>query len=65
MKIVCDCGNELEFLEKDETTGKPNDVTYDEGLFVTRKDQAMSFWGNHDQIGIVCNECGKAIWLFT
>lgn len=63
MKIVCDCGNEAEFNTIDEDTGEQTRVTEGEGQYATIK--GFDFWETHDEVGIVCNKCGKAIWLFT
>ena len=63
MKLICDCGNEQEFNTTNEDTGEPNNITEDEGQYATIKD--FNLWQAHDVVGIVCNKCGKAIWLFT
>ena len=65
MKIVCDCGNESIFNTVNEDTGEENTVDQDEGQYVTLKPDTFRFWETHDQVGIVCEKCDKAIWLFT
>jgi len=62
MKLVCDCGNIHEFNEKDEN-GEQNTYSEDEGTYTTIN--GFDFWEQHDVVGIVCNKCGKDIWLFT
>lgn len=63
MKIICDCGNEEEFNTIDEETGGQTKITEDEGQYATIK--TFNFWEMHDQVGVVCDKCGKSIWLFT
>lgn len=63
MKLVCDCGNEANFNTIDEETKKEYDVTDDEGQYCTIKNFRM--WETCDTVGIVCEKCGKAIWLFV
>lgn len=64
MKLVCECGNEAVFNTKDEE-GKENRVDESEGQYATLKPDTFRFWEAHDQVGIVCEQCNKAIWLFT
>lgn len=63
MKIICDCGNEEKFNTISEDTGLETPITEDEGQYTTIK--TFRFWETHDQVGIVCEKCGKAIWLFV
>lgn len=63
MKLSCTCGNEEDFNKIDEDTGEESMVTEDEGQYVTIS--KFTFWESHDQVGIVCDECKKSIWLFT
>ena len=63
MKLICDCGNEQEFNTIDKETGQPNKITEDEGQYATI--DGFEFWQQHDVVGIVCDKCKKAIWLFT
>ncbi len=61
MKIICDCGNKSEFSTID--IGKQTSITEGEGQYATI--ESFRFWEMHDVVGIVCEKCGKAIWLFT
>ena len=63
MKLVCDCGNEESFCEINKDTGDKNDYTEDEGLYTTIRTFRM--WEMHDVVGVVCEKCGKDIWMFT
>jgi len=63
MKLICDCGNEQEFNTIDEETGQLNRITKDEGQYATI--DGFEFWSGHCEVGIVCDKCKKAIWLFT
>ena len=63
MKLRCDCGNEEEFNPINEDTGEVNTTDEEEGQYVTMN--KFNFWEQHDQVGIVCTECDKSIWLFT
>jgi hypothetical protein len=63
MKIICDCGNEEEFNTIDKETGQPTRITEDEGQYATIEN--FRFWEEHDVVGIVCEKCGKSIWIFT
>ncbi|MFR2887957.1 MAG: hypothetical protein ACLTDM_07175 [Clostridium butyricum] len=63
MKLICDCGNEEEFNTIDEETGEEGLFFEDEGQYA-RIDN-FRFWEQHDQVGIVCEKCGKSIWMFT
>lgn len=58
MKLICDCGNEMEFKISDQYTNG-------EGYYARCDIDKFSFWESHDQVGIVCKKCGKDIWLFT
>lgn len=63
MKIICNCGNEAEFNTIDKDTGKQTSITEGEGQYATV--ERFDFWQQHDVVGVVCEKCGKAIWLFT
>jgi len=65
MKILCDCGNEAVFCTKNEETGEENRVDELEGQYATLKPDTFRFWEAHDQVGIVCENCNRSIWLFT
>lgn len=62
MKLICDCGNEDIFNTIDESTGKQTRIT-EEGQYATIN--KFTLWEQHDQVGIICNKCGKSIWIFT
>ena len=61
MKIICDCGNEDVFNTKGDT-GEENRIEEGSGQYATI--DKFSFWGMHYEIGIVCDKCGKKIWIF-
>ena len=64
MKIICDCGNEVNLVEPNDSEERTYDP--DEGFYVRQDEHGkFDFWERHDQIGIVCNECLKGIWMFT
>jgi hypothetical protein len=60
MKLVCDCGNEMEFIIDEE-------VEHDDekGEFVRKDYSKFDFWAEHDEAGFECRKCKKAIWYFT
>lgn len=63
MKLICDCGNEEGFNTINKETGKQTRIIEYEGQYATV--DTFRFWEAHDQVGIVCEKCGKAIWMFT
>lgn len=65
MKIVCDCGNEEVFCEtrKEGFEYINNYYTSGQGLYTTI--ETFRMWETHDIVGIVCEKCGKDIWMFT
>ncbi|PLS19448.1 hypothetical protein CVD28_03260 [Bacillus sp. M6-12] len=59
MKLVCDCGNEMEFIpDKDRTEDE-------RGQYVKKDTNKFGFWAEHDETGITCEQCKKAIWYFA
>ena len=64
MKIICECGNEMEFNTIDEDTGEQTEYE-EEGQYATTDYNKFRFWTTHDVVGMVCNKCDKAIWIFT
>lgn len=58
MKIICDCGNEMEFI----MTGNIDD---EDGEYVKFDYNKFELHGEHDQVWITCEKCKKAIWMFT
>lgn len=65
MKIICDCGNEAEFSTIDKETGGETSYSEDKGQYATVDVKKYEFWQSHDVVGVVCEKCEKAIWLFT
>ena len=65
IKLICNCGNEMEFNTIDKKTGEQNSVAEDEGQYATTDDSRFMLWESHDVIGIVCGKCGKAVWTFV
>ena len=61
MKIVCGCGNEMNLIEPEDSEDHSID---EEGIYVIKDKDTFDFWERHDQVGIVCNKCEKAIWMF-
>lgn len=59
MKIVCDCGNEMAF----EIDGEAEECEY--GIYVKKDFDKFDFWAEHDEAGITCQKCDKAIWYFA
>ena len=63
MKLVCDCGNEDIFNTIDEDTGEETDYCEEEGQYATI--EKFDLWERHDVVGVVCDKCKKAVWIFT
>jgi len=60
MKIICECGNEVNLIEQN------NNEDRDMGLYVVPNDYGkIDFWEQHDVVGMVCRKCEKAIWMFV
>ena len=64
MKLICDCGNEMEFNTIDEETGEQTSSTDGEGQYARTQPSKFFIWEAHDQVGFVCQKCYKAIWIF-
>jgi len=63
MKIICDCGNEVNLVKPDDN--EDSDII-DEGLYVVTDDYSkFDFWERYDVIGIYCIKCEKSIWMFV
>ena len=62
MKITCKCGNEEVFNTIDSDTGKETE-NEEEGQYATIR--RFTLWERHDVVGIECDKCKKAIWMFT
>ena len=65
MKIICDCGNETAFNTIDEDTGFENAIDETNGQYITLKPDTFTLWEQHDVVGIKCDKCDKAFWMFT
>jgi len=63
MKIICDCGNEVNLVEPND--GEERILDEEMGVYVTEDNSTFDFWQQHDIVGMVCNKCKKAIWMFT
>lgn len=59
MKLICDCGNEMEFEESMDR------VDDEYGLYVKTDYDKFDKFAIHDQAGFTCKKCDKAIWLFA
>lgn len=59
MKLICDCGAVTEFVQNEDST-----YTEGEGWYV-RTEGDVELYGEHDQVFMKCNSCGKEIWMFT
>ena len=62
MRLICDCGNEIHLVEPEN---KEERSESEEGVYVVMEPYTFEFWERHDQVGIVCNKCDKAIWMFV
>lgn len=62
MKVVCDCGNEMQFIINNDDICE--DILEDNGDFVTFDRHKFDIWAEHDECGIECKICGKKIWMF-
>ena len=66
MRLICDCGNDMEFNTVDEETGEQTPIEDEcEGQYATVEHSQFELWGRHDVVGIICHKCDKAIWLYT
>ena len=64
MKIICECGNEVNLVEPDD--GEERTPHLDEGTYVIPDDYGkIDIWEKHDIVGIVCRKCEKAVWMFV
>lgn len=59
MKIICDCGEELLFVEEP----REEDDSEEDGTFCTKKG-GIDVSAEHDQVWLKCHKCSKAIWIF-
>jgi hypothetical protein len=59
MKIVCNCGNEMEFVPYEDSEED------ERGVLVKKDIKKFDFWAEHDEAGITCEKCNKSIWYFA
>jgi hypothetical protein len=59
MKVVCDCGNEVEFMPESSETNMEN------GVHCNFKWDKIQIIAEHDEAWITCHECGKAIHIWA
>ncbi len=59
MKIVCNCGQEMEF-EIDETVEDPNEETN-----ASHDWKLIEVNAEHDEAWITCKKCSKSIHFFA
>lgn len=67
MKLICECGNEVEFKEElleDEETEEDEEES-DYGTYTTIGWDKFDHWAEHDESGFECCKCGKKIWYFS
>lgn len=62
MKLVCECGNEMEFNTVNKETGEEHHSD-DRGQFSTTDFEKFSHWAEHDIAGFTCSCCGKSVWF--
>ncbi|WCK57070.1 hypothetical protein PP175_28185 (plasmid) [Aneurinibacillus sp. Ricciae_BoGa-3] len=54
----------MTFNPIDDKTGKEHQ-TDERGQYVTKDYAKFSFWAEHDEAGMTCEKCKKAIWYFA
>jgi len=59
MKLICDCGNKLDFIIEDK------DNIDEFGCVYAVKEGNIVISSEHDQAWIDCKRCGKSIYIFT
>jgi hypothetical protein len=59
MKLICDCGVELNFRIKDEKDKDEFDAVY------AKTEGRMTLAGEHDVVWISCDKCKKSIYIYT
>lgn len=68
MKLICDCGNEMEFNEIDPETNEKYDLESEYGdgeeQYADKDYNKFDIWAGHEVLMISCQQCGKAIWTF-
>lgn len=63
MRILCNCGNEMEFILDNEDMDEESTEMY--GEYVKKDHSKFDFWAEHDEAGVTCKKCDKSIWYFT
>lgn len=63
MKIICDCGNEMEFKIDNEDIYESS--IEENGDYCKLEHSKFDFWSEHDEAGMTCKKCGKSIWYFS
>jgi hypothetical protein len=66
MKLVCDCGNEMELKTTDEQ-GKEHTPDEENGQYARTDDKKFDIYADHELVTIGCKSenCGKALYFFT
>ena len=59
MKIICDCGAEIELIKDADEFESEN------GFYVNESNDDIRLWEAHDIVGIVCEKCKDAVWTFV
>lgn len=60
MKIVCDCGNEMNFAIADI-----NDKTEEGSVYANQNRKDIEIIAEHDECWITCKKCNQSIYFFT
>lgn len=66
MKLVCDCGTEMELKTTDEQ-GQENTVDEELGQYARIDSKKFDIYAEHERVSIGCKNlnCEKAIYFFT
>ena len=65
MKLVCECGNEMEFVVDEKKDANSPENLMENEYFADTDLKKFDIWAEHDEAGIKCKECGKSIWFIT
>jgi len=63
MKIVCDCGEQIEFIVKD--LNSPININIEEDGCYANLTGKIDIHAEHDQVWFNCNNCNCKLWIFT
>lgn len=63
MKIVCDCGQEMEFKKYEDWNDEEDDA--ETSVNVQQDYSKMEVHGEHDEIWITCGNCNNMVHFFT